>query len=125
MSKICEQCQAEFKASRNDARFCSQSCKSKYWYNQKNKETGINEVKNDLHATLKGVIDETIETSQALVDLIGRNHGASRQSRVAGADNEAPGVGNQHTGAIAIDDGRCVRGTSEAAVFPCGRSTAS
>jgi len=63
MSKICEQCQSEFTPSRKDARFCTPTCKSKYWYKKKGEDTEEISDQNELHASLKGVIDETLSNS--------------------------------------------------------------
>ena len=63
MSKICEQCQSEFTPSRKDARFCTPTCKSKYWYKKKGEDTEEISGQNELHTSLKGVIDETLSNS--------------------------------------------------------------
>lgn len=55
MNKICEFCQSEFIPPRSDTRFCSKTCKSKFWYNQRKTPVENN---NELHSSLKGVIDE-------------------------------------------------------------------
>lgn len=61
MKKVCEQCKEEFESKRNDARFCSSTCKSKYWMGHKNKEAEPKTKENPLQSTLKGVIDENRE----------------------------------------------------------------
>ncbi len=58
MNKICEFCQIEYTPQRTDARFCSKTCKSKFWYNQK-KLPAIEE--NQLESSLKGVLNDMSE----------------------------------------------------------------
>ncbi|MEI7597615.1 MAG: hypothetical protein WCK02_17850 [Bacteroidota bacterium] len=72
MKKKCEHCGEEFEAKRNDARFCSSSCKYKYW--QKNKESESELKQNSqtnevpLHSTLKGIIDKnTLENNSTSI----------------------------------------------------------
>ena len=58
MTKICEFCQTEFTPQRADARFCSKTCKSKYWYNQKKLPATAD---NLLESSLKGVLNDISE----------------------------------------------------------------
>lgn len=66
MSKTCEYCQSEFSPSRKDARFCTSTCKSKYWYNKKCEQTEEVELQNEFQSSLKGVIDETMNQTLAV-----------------------------------------------------------
>lgn len=53
-TKICERCGNQFSAQRDDARFCSSSCRSLFWQNNKSqKDAGENFVKQ-----LKGLVDD-------------------------------------------------------------------
>lgn len=61
-TKICEYCKQEFAPKRSDARFCSSTCKSKYWYEYKNSE--VIPDKSTLQSTLKGVISENTEVNE-------------------------------------------------------------
>lgn len=52
--KICEHCGKQFSAQREDAKFCSSSCRSLFWQNNKSQKTaGENFIKQ-----LKGVVDD-------------------------------------------------------------------
>ena len=59
MARKCKQCTKEFENKRSDAKFCSNTCKARYWEAHKN---SCKEKENSLKSTLKGVVNEKEET---------------------------------------------------------------
>jgi len=61
--KTCKQCNKEFEEKRSDAKFCSPSCKAKFWNENSGKNEKIENKENKLHSTLKGVIHTSADVS--------------------------------------------------------------
>jgi len=68
MNNKCQYCNKEFTPKRNDAKFCSQSCKSKFWNDKKRTVQQIEPPSPPaLHATLKGVLSNNETPNEAII----------------------------------------------------------
>ena len=113
MTKTCEHCGKEFVAKRNDAKFCSSSCRSLFWQNShsqidagENFQKQLKGVMDDNPAPLKKTITETIPNPEYIAfqtKLLAKKDELKRlQEKQLTFTKQLQTLKNSETGAITI-----------------------
>lgn len=90
-TKKCEECGIEFTAKRDDAKFCSSTCRSNYW------KKGLTKTQNKeyFRNTLKGVVDDSGKTTQTITETVPNKPYFEHKTQLKLLNQKAEQVKNQ------------------------------